>query len=70
MTHEHCEDIVKLAVKHNVILFPFGGGSNVTNATTLYSDELTGNTRMIVALDTGRMNKVKWVDKKNKLACV
>ena len=25
---------------------------------------------MIVSVDMGRMNKVKWVDKENNLACV
>jgi len=29
---EHCEKLVKLAVKHNVCLVPYGGGTNVTKA--------------------------------------
>ena len=70
MTEEHCVDIVALAHKHDVILVPFGGGSNVTTSLLLHSDKRTGNKRMYVSVDTSRMNKVKWVDKVNKLACI
>ena len=63
---EHCETIVKLAVKHNVMIVPFGGGTNVTKALTLPKDEK----RMIVSVDMERMNAVKWVDKENNMACV
>ena len=42
----------------------------MTNALGLYADSKTGNTRMIVSIDMYRMNKVKWVDKINRLACV
>ena len=29
-THEQAELIIKLAKKYNVVLIPFGGGTNVT----------------------------------------
>lgn len=29
-SHEDCENLVKLAVKHNVVLVPYGAGTNVT----------------------------------------
>ena len=29
-SHAHCEQIVKMAHKHNVVLIPYGGGTNVT----------------------------------------
>lgn len=58
--------IVKLADKHNVVLIPYGGGTNVTNCLLLSTNEK----RMIVSLDMTRMNKVKWVDKVNQIACV
>ena len=63
---EHCETIVKLAVKHNVMIVPFGGGTNVTKALTLPKEEK----RMIVSVDMERMNTVKWVDKENNMACI
>ena len=65
-TQEHCEKLVKLAVKHNVMLVPFGGGTNVTKALTMPTDEK----RMIVAVDMERMNAIKWVDKENNMACI
>ena len=60
------ERLVKLAQKHNVVLVPYGGGTNVTKSLKLNMSE----TRMIVSVDMGRMNRVKWVDKENNLACV
>ena len=49
--NEHCEEIVKIASKHNVMLVPMGGGTNVTKALTLPKDEK----RMIVSVDMHRM---------------
>ena len=65
-SNEHCELLVKLAVKHNVMLVPFGGGTNVTKALTLPLNEK----RMIVSVDMERMNSIKWVDKENNMACI
>lgn len=36
----------------------------------LHPDERSQNERMIVSLDTSRMNKILWVDKDNMIACV
>ena len=47
-------------------MIPYGGGTNVTNALELEAKER----RMIVSLDMSRMNKIKWVDNVNLLACV
>jgi len=52
------------------MLVPYGGGSNVSNSLFHYSDEKTGNKRMIISINTSRMNKIKWIDKENKMACV
>jgi alkyldihydroxyacetonephosphate synthase len=30
LTTEHCENLVSLANKHDVVLVPYGGGTNVT----------------------------------------
>ena len=48
------------------MLVPYGGGTNVTNALLLDTKE----TRMIVSIDMTRMNRIKWVDKVNMIACV
>ena len=61
-----CEKIVELANKHDVVIVPYGGGTNVTNALKLETSEK----RMIVSLDMTRMNSIVWVDKENNLACV
>jgi alkyldihydroxyacetonephosphate synthase len=50
-SHEHVEAIVKAAVKHNVVLIPYGGGTNVTQALLLSPKEK----RMIVSVDTARV---------------
>lgn len=65
---EHVEKIVSLAKRHNVVLIPYGGGTNVTQALFLIHN--LEETRMIVSLDMSRLNKVLWVDKDNMIACV
>mmetsp|Transcript_45797 Transcript_45797/g.33523 ORF Transcript_45797/g.33523 Transcript_45797/m.33523 type:complete len:324 (+) Transcript_45797:331-1302(+) len=63
---EHVENVLRLAGKHKVCVIPYGGGTNVTNSLQLSPKE----TRMIVSLDMTRMNKIKWVDRENNMACV
>jgi len=65
-TAEHVSAIVKLAIQHGVSLVAFGGGTNVTDALRCAADEL----RMIVSVDTRRMNRILWIDKVNRTACV
>ena len=63
---ENEEDVINLiekAKKHNVCLVPYGGGTNVTNALKLPKDE----ERMIVSVDTRRLNKIISIDTKNLL---
>ena len=63
---ENEEDVIILiekAKKHNVCLVPYGGGTNVTNALQLPEDE----ERMIVSVDTRRLNKIISIDTKNLL---
>ena len=60
------EKLIDLAKKHNVCLVPFGGGTNVTNALQLPKKE----DRMIVSVDTRRMNKIESIDKENLLITV
>jgi len=63
---EHCEQLVQLANKHDVVIVPYGGGTNVTQSLYLVKDEK----RMIISVDMSRMNAIKWVDKENNMACV
>jgi alkyldihydroxyacetonephosphate synthase len=63
---EDVEKLVQLAAKHNVVLVPYGGGTNVTKSLLLPSEEK----RMIVSVDMGRMNQIKWVKKEDRMACI
>jgi alkyldihydroxyacetonephosphate synthase len=64
--HEDVENIVKLACKHNVVLIPYGGGTNVTHALLINTEE----TRMVVSVDMSKMNHVRMVDRENMVALV
>lgn len=59
-----------MANNHNVILIPYGGGTNVTQALYLRNGHKSQEGRMIVSLDMSRMNKIVWIDKDNMIACV
>ena len=63
---EDTEKLINLAIKHDVCLVPFGGGTNVTNALKLPKQE----SRMIVSVDTRRLSKIESMDKKNLLVTV
>ena len=58
---EQCENLVKLADKHNVMLVVYGGGTNVTQSLMVEPTEK----RMVISVDMARMNAIKWVDKEN-----
>ncbi len=60
------KQLVSLAKKHDVCLIPYGGGTNVTNALRPPIEE----NRMIVSIDTRRMNKIESIDKKNLMVVV
>ncbi|MBI89531.1 MAG: oxidase [Candidatus Marinimicrobia bacterium] len=59
-------ELIKLAKKHNVCLIPYGGGTNVTNALRPPHNEK----RMVVSVDTRRMNNVCEIDKENLMVTV
>jgi len=61
---KHVEGIVKSADLNNVVLIPFGGGTTVSGAVLCPENEQ----RMIVSLDTSKMNRIMWIDKSNMLA--
>lgn len=58
--------IIELAKKYNVCLVPYGGGTSVSNALSLPIKDK----RMIVSLNMRSMNRLLWLDKKNRLACL
>jgi alkyldihydroxyacetonephosphate synthase len=65
-SEEQVAKLVEAAKQHDVVLIPFGGGTNVTDA--LRCPE--GEQRMIVSADMRRMNRIRWIDKENMMACI
>jgi len=58
--------LVQLALRHDVCLIPYGGGTNVSEALRCPENEQ----RMIVSVDMRRMNRVLWIDPVNRMACI
>ncbi len=59
------QKLIELAIKHNICLVPYGGGTSVSCALKLPLTE----TRMIVSVDMRRMNQMEWIDRENMRAC-
>eukprot|EP01132_Coremiostelium_polycephalum_P011148 gene11148-13658_t len=64
-SHEEVEKLVQAAHKHNVVVIPYGAGSNIVGAV-----EPVSNDRFTVSVDMRRMNKVLWVDRREMTACI
>eukprot|EP01091_Cochliopodium_minus_P020029 TRINITY_DN8619_c0_g1_i1.p1 TRINITY_DN8619_c0_g1~~TRINITY_DN8619_c0_g1_i1.p1 ORF type:complete len:613 (-),score=168.47 TRINITY_DN8619_c0_g1_i1:74-1912(-) len=64
--HEQVEKLVKEAVKHNVCIIPYGGGTTVTYAVRAPENEK----RMIVCVAMQEMNKIKWIDNESMMALI
>jgi len=60
-SEEDAVKVVALAQAHDVCLVPYGGGTSVSCALKLPA----GETRMIVAIDMRRLNRIEWIDKEN-----
>jgi len=60
------EALVEAALRHDVCLIPYGGGTNVTDALRCPEDE----ERTIVSIDLGRMRRIRWIDPVNRMACI
>jgi alkyldihydroxyacetonephosphate synthase len=58
--------LLLLAQQHGLALIPYGGGTNVTAACRCPTDEA----RPIISVDTSRMNRVRWIDPINRIACI
>lgn len=64
-SHNQVVQIVEMANKYNVVLIPFGGGTNVSRSVTCPEHEK----RPIASVDTSQMNRMLWVDKEGLIAC-
>lgn len=62
--HHDCVKIMKLAHQHDVVVIPFGGGTNVTGGIEANPFEH----RMIVSVDMRRMNRMLSIDKESHIA--
>ena len=63
---EDAEALIELAEAHDVCLVPYGGGTSVSSALQLPTNE----TRTIVIVSTRRLNKILWIDRENLRANV
>ena len=57
-------EIVNAAVAHDAVVIPYGGGSNIVGALEAVPTE----TRQVLSIDMGRMNKVLEIDEASGLA--
>ena len=64
--HEQVVALVEAALRHDVCLVPYGGGTNVTDALRCPANE----PRPIVSVDLSRMNRILWIDPENRMACI
>ena len=65
-TEDEVSKLVELAVKFNVCIIPYGGGTNVTRALTIPDNEK----RSVVSMDMRRMSKIEWINKEDRRVCV
>ena len=65
-SEEQVDQLVEAALRHGIVLIPYGGGTNVTDALRCPADE----TRTIVSVDMTRMNRVRWIDPIDQTACI
>ncbi len=65
-TEDQVTRLVEAGKQHRVSLIPYGGGTNVTDALRCQETER----RMIVSVDMRRLNRIRWVDRENMMACI
>ncbi len=63
-SHEEVQALVNLAHTHDVVVIPFGGGTNIVGAVNPLGDR----GRMVVSLDLRHMNRLISVDPKSRTA--
>ena len=65
-SEKDASQLIQMAEKYDVCLIPFGGGTSVSNALQIPKNE----NRMIVAIDTRRMDTIEWINEKGRRVCV
>ena len=65
-TEDEVSKLVEIAVKFNVCIIPYGGGTNVTRALTIPDNEK----RSVISMDMRRMSKIEWINKEDRRICV
>lgn len=61
---DEVQKIVDAAVEADAVLIPFGGGSNIVAAL----EAVPGETRQVVSMNTGRLNRVLEIDETSGIA--
>ena len=65
-SEDEVKAMVEIAVKFNICLIPYGGGTNVTRALTIPENE----DRSVISVDMRRMSKIEWINKEDRRICV
>ena len=65
-SQEQVVQLVDAARTHDVVLIPYGGGTNVTDALRCP----LGEARTICSVDLRDMNRILWIDPVNRMACI
>jgi alkyldihydroxyacetonephosphate synthase len=63
---EQIAALVAIGTRHDACLVPYGGGTNVTDALRCPAEE----DRPIVAVNLSRLNRIRWIDPVNRMACI
>ena len=65
-SEEDVRTLVELADRFDIVLIPYGGGTNVSGALAIPPQER----RTVVSVDMRRMSRILWIDEVNRQACV
>ncbi|MBT4035579.1 MAG: FAD-binding oxidoreductase [Candidatus Marinimicrobia bacterium] len=65
-SEDEVKKLIELALEHDVCLIPYGGGTSVSNALQVPAFE----SRMVVAVDTRRMDAIESIDVENRRVVV
>lgn len=65
-SEDEVADVMRLALRTNAVLIPYGGGSNIVAAL----EAVPGEQRVVISCDMGRMNKVLELDEESGLALI
>ncbi|KAJ6155463.1 FAD-binding domain-containing protein [Penicillium chermesinum] len=63
---EQVKKLVDAAARSGTCLIPYGGGTNASQALKCSEAEPW----MIISVDMSRMNRIRWVDRENRVACI